>query len=104
MIYFPFVGIHKTACRGCVSQYRETTFLVMGNSEAILKRLNQLREEQSRSWAWVARTSGVPYKRVLAEVKHCTVPIKLDTAIAVSAALGTSLADLRDTPVQAAAA
>ncbi|MGB4136035.1 MAG: hypothetical protein WA971_05700 [Microbacterium sp.] len=64
----------------------------MGDSAAVVAELNRLMQVQSRSVAWVARTAELPYKRVLAEVKNGTSPIKLETAIAVASVLGTSLA------------
>jgi len=66
----------------------------MGNSEDVAARLDRLRREKDRSALWLARTSGVPYKRVLAEVVHRTTALKLDTAIAVSEALGVDLPDV----------
>ena len=63
----------------------------MGNSAPITAELNRLMDEQERSVAWVARVTRLPYKRVLAEVRNRTTPIKLSTAIDVAAALGTTL-------------
>lgn len=66
----------------------------MGNSDDVAARLDRRRREEARSALWLARTSGVPYKRVLAEIVHRTAPLKLDTAIDVSQALGVDLPDV----------
>lgn len=76
----------------------------MGNSETVTAKLNRLMEEQDRSAAWVARAARLPYKKVLAEVKNCTTPIKLETALVVAPVLGTTLAALIDSPSEAEAA
>lgn len=66
----------------------------MGNSDTAVTSINRLREQQGRSFAWLSRTTGIPYKRLLAEVKHKTRPVSLDTALQSAAALGTDLPNL----------
>ncbi|MEA1264208.1 hypothetical protein MicroSTF_14285 [Microbacterium sp. STF-2] len=63
----------------------------MGNSELAVSNITRLMEQQERSFAWLSRTTGIPYKRLLAEVKNQTTPMKLDTALAAAAALGAEL-------------
>lgn len=63
----------------------------MGNSELAVNNITRLMEQQERSVAWLSRVTGIPYKRLLAEVKHQTKPVSLDTALAAAAALGADL-------------
>lgn len=63
----------------------------MGNSQAVITALNNLREEQGRTFTWLARTAKMPYKRVLAQLKNRTSPLTLDVAVAASTALGVPL-------------
>lgn len=66
----------------------------MGNSETAVTKINRLIQEQDRSIAWLSRTTGIPYKRLLAEVHHRTRPMSLDTALKSAAALGADLPSL----------
>lgn len=66
----------------------------MGNSETAVNTINRLIQDQDRSIAWLSRTTGIPYKRLLAEVKNCTRPMSLDTAIRSAQALGSDLPSL----------
>lgn len=66
----------------------------MGNSETAVSNISRLMEQQERSIAWLSRSTGIPYKRLLAEVKNKTRPMSLDTAIAAATALGAQLPDL----------
>ena len=66
----------------------------MANSETAVNMINRLMEEQDRSVAWLSRTTGVPYKRLLVEVKHKTRPIALETSIRCAHALGSDLPSL----------
>jgi hypothetical protein len=63
----------------------------MGNSETAVSNITRLMEKQERSIAWLSRSTGIPYKRLLAEVKNKTRPMSLDTALAAAAALGADL-------------
>ena len=51
-------------------------------------------QEQDLTVAWLARRTGVPYKRLLAQVLHQTRPIELDTAVAAAPVLGLNFLDL----------
>lgn len=74
----------------------------MGNSATAIGRIRAEMNRQDRSYAWLARAADVPYKRLLAEVKHTTSPLALQTALAVAAALGITPADLL-TPIESQA-
>jgi len=69
----------------------------MGNSTEVAAYLDEVRQENERSALWLARAAGVPYKRVLSEIVHRTSSLRLDTAIAVSQALGKPLGSLIET-------
>ena len=66
----------------------------MGHSEAAVNQIIRLKNEQDRSYAWLARNAGVPYKRLLAEVKHKTRPLSLETSLGCASALGADLPSL----------
>ncbi|MFF3029113.1 MULTISPECIES: hypothetical protein [Actinomycetes] len=66
----------------------------MGHSETAVSNITSLMNQQDRSYAWLARNAGVPYKRLLAEVKHRTRPLALDTSIECAKALGADLPSL----------
>lgn len=66
----------------------------MGTSESAVGRLRGELERQERSYAWLSRGSGVPYKRLLSELKYQTRPLSLETAISAGRALGVTLPDL----------
>jgi hypothetical protein len=53
-----------------------------------------LLSEKERKHAWLSRASGVPYKRVLAEVKHRRVPMLATNAALYADALGVEVEDL----------
>lgn len=65
----------------------------MGNTEPTNLIKNALLSKE-RTYAWQSRASKAPYKRILAEVKHGTRPITLETAVSVTAVLDLSLPDL----------
>lgn len=67
----------------------------MGNSElAVTNIRRKLIVERERNYAWLARETKLPYKRILAEVKHGKKPITLDVAVAAAGALGCELPEL----------
>ena len=55
--------------------------LVMGNSSSAVINLRHMINDQDRTYAWLSRQTGIPYKRILSEVKHGTRPISLETAV-----------------------
>ncbi len=63
----------------------------MGNSETAVGNITRLMEQQERSVAWLSRNTGIPYKRLLAEVKNQTRPMSLETALQCADALGADL-------------
>ncbi|WP_350351921.1 helix-turn-helix transcriptional regulator [Microbacterium sp. A8/3-1] len=63
----------------------------MGNNEPAGGKIARLMEQQGRTYVWLAVTTGIPYKRLLAEVKNQTRPMSLDTALATAEALGVDL-------------
>lgn len=66
----------------------------MGNSEQAIDRICAALDEQERDFMWLSRKSGIPYKRVLAEIKHKRRPLTLETALAAGAAVGITLPEL----------
>lgn len=60
----------------------------MGNNEPAGGKIARLMEQQGRTYRWLSVATGIPYKRLLAEVKNQTRPMSLDTALATAAALG----------------
>lgn len=66
----------------------------MGNSDTAVTKITGLMEEQDRSVAWLSRATGIPYKRLLAEIKHQKRPVSLDTALLAADALGSNLPEL----------
>lgn len=69
------------------------TFPDMGKSnEAAAVIRDRLRREH-RTYRWLAESMGMPYKRVLAEVKHGS-RLSLDVALGSVDALGLSLSDI----------
>lgn len=69
-------------------------FLGMANTEPAGGKIARLIEQQGRTYRWLSRTTEIPYKRLLAEVKHQTRPMSLDTALAVAKALDADLPTL----------
>lgn len=61
----------------------------MGNSELAVTNLR--RKLEGRTYAWLARTTGIPYKRLLSEIKHGTKPLTLDVAVEAAGALECEL-------------
>ena len=59
--------------------------------------------EKERKHAWLSRASRVPYKRVLAEVKHRRAPMLAENAARYADALGVEVEDLMPRVEQAAA-
>lgn len=66
----------------------------MGNRNEAVNNLRHIINNQDRSFAWLSRKTGIPYKRILAEVKNETRPLSLDTAIASTLALGVELPEI----------
>lgn len=66
----------------------------MGNSELAIQRICTALNDQERDFMWLSRKSGIPYKRVLAEIKHRRRPLTLETALATGSAVGIKLPDL----------
>lgn len=56
--------------------------------------ITQAITNKNATYAWLARVSGLRYKRLLAELKHQTRPLSLETTIAASEALELELPDL----------
>lgn len=59
--------------------------------------------ERDLSYAWLARRANVPYKRVLAELKHGRSPITLESTLQYTGALDIELPDLIERAKQVAA-
>ncbi|RLP70898.1 hypothetical protein D9V30_00230 [Mycetocola reblochoni] len=74
----------------------------MGNSERAAAQICRLLEEQDRSVAWLARTTGISYKRLLAEVKHQSTRLSLVTTMAACEALGLTLPEIISSETSAA--
>lgn len=66
----------------------------MGNSSEAVTNIRHIIESQDRTFAWLARQTGIPYKRILSEIKNEKRPISLDTALASSSVLGIELPEL----------
>ncbi|GAA1323814.1 hypothetical protein GCM10020360_25880 [Nonlabens tegetincola] len=66
----------------------------MGNSNQAVNNIRNMISTNGRTYAWLSRQTGVPYKRLLAEVKNGTRPISLETALAATEALDAGLPDL----------
>lgn len=66
----------------------------MGNSNEAVNNLRHIIINQDRTFAWLSRSTGIPYKRILAEVKNETRPLSLETAIASTSALGVALPEI----------
>lgn len=66
----------------------------MGNENKAVNNLRNMITTQDRTYKWLSRQTGIPYKRILAEVKHGARPISLETAVASASALGAELPDL----------
>lgn len=66
----------------------------MGTSEAAITKICTALDKQERTFTWLSRKSGVPYKRLLAELKHKSRPLSLDTALSAGKAVGIDLPDL----------
>lgn len=67
---------------------------VMGNSNEAVNNLRHHIKQQDRTYAWLSRNTGIPYKRILAEIKNGDRPISLETAIASTEALGVRLPEI----------
>lgn len=63
----------------------------MGNSKQAVDNIRNMIDSKQRSYAWLSRQAGIPYKRLLAEVKNDKRSLSLETAIAVAGALNTEL-------------
>lgn len=51
-------------------------------------------ENNDRTIAWLARRTGLPYKRLLNQIKHETRPLELTTATAAAVTLNLDLTDI----------
>lgn len=76
---FPFVG---------------NSVLLMGNSIQAVDNIRNMINTKDRSYAWLSRQTGIPYKRLLAEVKSGKRPLSLETAIAASEAFDADLPEV----------
>ncbi len=66
--------------------------------------IEKLLRDRDRSFAWLARETGVPYKRLLREVKHQTTPLSFYHAALIADALDVNIAVLTtETRVEVAA-
>lgn len=66
----------------------------MGNSNQAVNNIRTMITNKDRTYAWLSRAAGVPYKRILAEVKNGSRPLSLETAIDISRALEVELPDI----------
>ena len=66
----------------------------MGNSKQAVSNLRTILNDKDRTYAWLSRETGIPYKRLLAELKNSTRPITLETAVASTEALGADLQEV----------
>jgi len=64
----------------------------VGNTTEVIKAIRTALAKQDRSYAWLARETGVPYKRILGELKHRTQRLTLETVCEVANALELDLA------------
>lgn len=70
-------------------------FLNMGTSNQAAAGIRKLLADNGRDYMWLARTTGLKYKPLLAEVKHEKRPLTLDTAEAAAEAFGIDVTDLK---------
>lgn len=63
----------------------------MGNTNQAVSNLRTLIKSKDRTYTWLSRQTGIPYKRILAEVKHESRPLSLETAVELVAALEAEL-------------
>ena len=56
--------------------------------------IRRILDEQDRSFAWLARHAGIPYKLVLKEIKHETKPLSLNSTLQYAEALEVSFIEL----------
>lgn len=63
----------------------------MGIEDPAVTAIQSAIRDDQRSYAWLAREAGVPYKRILAEVKHGTRPLSFDVALAAFSALNLDI-------------
>lgn len=68
----------------------------MGNSTEAVNNLRHHIKQQDRTYAWLSRNTGIPYKRILAEVKNEDRPISLETALATATALGLAFPEIME--------
>lgn len=68
----------------------------MGNTVTAAGIIRRSLDDQDRTVAWLARRTGIPYKRVLNQVKHESRPLELTTATAASIALGIDMNEITD--------
>lgn len=66
----------------------------MGNKNLAASNIRDSLKRKDRTYAWLAREAGLPYKRVLAELKHETRPVTLETTLAAAEALGENPVDI----------
>lgn len=63
----------------------------MGNKPTVRELILIRLDERERTVRWLHRQTGIPYKALLAEVKHGTRPLQLDHVIAIAKVLETTL-------------
>lgn len=51
-------------------------------------------DERGQSYAWLAKTAGISYKKLLRQVKHQKTPLALDQAFAIASALNMTVPEL----------
>lgn len=66
----------------------------VGNNESAVSTLRQHMKAEGRTYLWLSRATGIPYKRLLSEIKHERSRLSLETALAVSEALDIELPEL----------
>lgn len=66
----------------------------MATTNNAAENLGHMLEAQDRNYAWLSRETGIPYKRILAEVKHMRRPITLETTVKVAEVLGADLSEV----------
>ena len=59
-----------------------------------VQRIRDLLASQNRSYLWLSRQTGIPYKHILQQVKHGTRPLALGYSMRIARALDVSMSDL----------
>lgn len=66
----------------------------MRTQAEVAARIDELRQDKERSWAWLSRETGIEYKRLLRQAKNCVVPLSVEHAALIADALDSDLIDL----------